>query len=52
MKECQLSDLEAQGSIALVPNACESGTGKPGIADLEALVKAITDEVMKEVARK
>jgi L-fuculose-phosphate aldolase len=52
MKECQLSDLDEQGSIALAPNACQSGTGRPAEADIEALVKAITDVVMKEVGSK
>jgi len=56
MKECQLSDLEVPNSIALTPNACESGTGQPsGVdadIDLEALVKSVTDAVMDVVGTK
>ncbi len=50
MKECQLADLEMPGSIALTPTPCDGNTGKPAGPDLEMLVKAITDVVMKEVA--
>jgi L-fuculose-phosphate aldolase len=46
MKECQLSDLEVPGSIALTPTPCDGPTGKPAEADLEALVKSVTDAVM------
>jgi hypothetical protein len=46
MKECQLSDLEVPGSIALTPNATECSTGRPSEADLEMLVKSVTDAVM------
>ncbi|MDR3755011.1 MAG: class II aldolase/adducin family protein [Terracidiphilus sp.] len=46
MKECQLSDLEVPGSIALTPNPCDGNTGKPAESDLEALVKSVTDAVM------
>ena len=52
MKECQLSDLEVPGSIALEPTPCDgpasSGTG----ADLESLVKSVTDAVMEAIAAK
>src|ERR1035437_4867166 len=47
MKECQLSDLEVPGSIALLPNAGECIAGKPPETDLEALVKSVTDAVMQ-----
>jgi L-fuculose-phosphate aldolase len=46
MKECQLSDLEVPGSIALTPCPCDGNTGKPPEADIEALVKSVTDAVM------
>jgi len=46
MKECQLSDLEVPGSIALTPSPCDGNTGKPLEADLEILVKSVTDAVM------
>ncbi len=46
MKECQLSDVEAQGSIALNPSPCDGNTGRPAEADLEMLVKSVTDAVM------
>ena len=46
MKECQLSDLEVPGSIALTPSPCDGNTGKPAEADLEILVKSVTDAVM------
>jgi L-fuculose-phosphate aldolase len=48
MKECQLSDLDVPDSIALVPNACECHNGKPANsdADLEALIRSVTDAVM------
>jgi L-fuculose-phosphate aldolase len=56
LKECQLSDLDVPDSIALTPNACESGKGRPaGSAsetDLEALVKSVTDAVMEAVGGK
>jgi len=49
MKECQLSDLEVPGSIALNPTPCDgnSGNGNGGGAELESLVKAVTDAVME-----
>jgi L-fuculose-phosphate aldolase len=46
MKECQLSDLEVPDSIALIPTPCDGNTGKRTDADLEMLVKAVTDAVM------
>ncbi len=46
MKECQLSDLEVPGSIALTPTPCDGCTGKPSESDLEMLVKSVTDAVM------
>jgi L-fuculose-phosphate aldolase len=46
MKECQLSDLEVPDSIALVPTPCDGNTGKRSDADLELLVKSVTDAVM------
>jgi len=55
MKECQLSDLEVPSSIALEPTPCDGSTGNgngfsPGTsADLEALVKSVTDAVMDAI---
>jgi L-fuculose-phosphate aldolase len=52
MKECQLSDLEVPGSIALLPTPCDGDnghTGMPSNADLEALVKSVTDAVMEAI---
>jgi L-fuculose-phosphate aldolase len=46
MKECQLSDLEVPGSIALTPTPCDGNTGKPSEPDMEMLVKSVTDAVM------
>jgi len=46
MKECQLSDLEVPGSIALSPRASECAGASPTAADLEKLVKSVTDAVM------
>ena len=46
MKECQLSDLEVPGSIALTPSPCDGNTGRAPDADIEALVKSVTDAVM------
>ena len=46
MKECQLSDLEMPGSIALTPRPCDGNPGRAQETDLEALVKSVTDAVM------
>jgi len=50
MKECQLADLEMPGAIALTPSPCDGPTSpsgsSPSQADLEALVKQVTDAVM------
>ncbi len=51
MKECQLADVEANGSIALSPARCEGGE-KLADADLEALVKSVTDAVMETIGAK
>ena len=52
MKECQLSDLEVPSSIALEPTPCDGSTGGGNGtgADLEALVKSVTDAVMEAIA--
>jgi len=58
MKECQLSDLEVPGSIALAPTPCDGSTGrisrpgKPAEADVEMLVKSVTDAVMGALSGK
>jgi L-fuculose-phosphate aldolase len=49
MKECQLSDLEVPGSIALTPSPCDGNTGRPAETDLEALVRSVTDAVMETI---
>ena len=50
MKECQLADLEMPGGIAVTPSPCDGPTSPsasgPSQADLEALVKQVTDAVM------
>ena len=47
MKECQLSDLETNTSIALVPCARDGvNVGTPSTPDIESLVKQVTDAVM------
>jgi len=54
MKECQLSDLEVPGAIALAPTPCD-GPARNGFAasdgDLESLVKSVTDAVMEAMGR-
>jgi hypothetical protein len=52
MKECQLSDLEVPGSIAVTPTPCDGNTGRPAEADLEMLVKSVTDAVMGAIGAK
>jgi hypothetical protein len=59
LKECQLSDLETSGSIALAPCSCDGSSGKAGKsgqsaseADLEMLVKSVTDAVMGAINTK
>jgi L-fuculose-phosphate aldolase len=50
MKECQLSDLEVPHSIALDPMPCDGVAHGASEADLEKLVKSVTDAVMQELA--
>jgi hypothetical protein len=54
MKECQLSDLEVPGSIAIPPTPCDgpavSGAAAMG-GDLESLVKSVTDAVMEAMGK-
>jgi len=59
MKECQLSDLEIPSSIALTPTPCDgcvhnrhgnSAEAASG-ADLDSLVKSVTDAVMEEIGK-
>ena len=52
MKECQLSELEIPHSIALTPAPCDGGTACATDADLDKLVKSVTDAVMQEFARR
>ena len=57
MKECQLSDLEVPGSIALAPTPCDgcvhngNGAANGSGADLDSLVKSVTDAVMEAIAK-
>jgi hypothetical protein len=48
MKECQLSDLETNTSIALIPCARDGVTvgAAADTTDIEQLVKQVTDAVM------
>ena len=51
MKECQLSDLETNTSIALVPSReMVLRLCKPDTPDVESLVKQVTDAVMAAIA--
>jgi hypothetical protein len=52
MQECQLSDLEVPSSIALQPTPCDGPTSSSGGADLESLVKSVTDAVMEAIGGK
>lgn len=51
MKECQLSDVEANGAIALDPTPCDGNTGKSADPDLDALVRSVTDAVMEAIGK-
>lgn len=51
MKECQLSDVEAGGAIALDPARCE-GSGTSADPEVEALVKSVTDAVLETIGAK
>jgi L-fuculose-phosphate aldolase len=56
MKECQLSDMEIPSSIALPPTPCDgcvhnSGTAAASGADLESLVRSVTDAVMEAIGK-
>lgn len=52
LKECQLSDLEGSNAIALIPGASECSSGKATEADLEKLIKSVTDAVMGAIGGK
>lgn len=56
MKECQLADLEMPGGIAVSPTPCDGSTGQPASAgsdaDIESLVKSVTDAVMGAIGTK
>lgn len=56
MKECQLADLEMPNSIALTPTPCDGSTGRTGNAsgnaEIEMLVKQVTDAVMQAIGVK
>jgi L-fuculose-phosphate aldolase len=48
MKECQLSDVEGN-TIALSPTMCDGRSAKSDDADLEALIRSVTDAVMETI---
>ena len=50
LKECQLSELQVPGSIALNPMPCDGGKVCPAEPDIERLVQSVTDAVMKQIA--
>jgi len=56
MKECQLADLEMPNSIALTPTPCDGDTGRGGNmggdAEVEMLVRQVTDAVMQAISAK
>ena len=53
MKECQLSDLETNTSIALLPCARDGvNVGTADAPEIERLVKTVTDAVMAAIAGK
>jgi L-fuculose-phosphate aldolase len=56
MKECQLADLEIPNSIALTPTPCDGYSGKSANAgtdaDIESLVRSVTDAVMNAIGGK
>jgi L-fuculose-phosphate aldolase len=52
MKECNLSDLDVPNAIALAPGASECLPGKPAEAELEKLIKSVTDAVMGAIGGK
>lgn len=51
MKECQLCDLEMPNAIALVPNACAQPAEGPSDAEVDSLVKSVTDAVLATLDR-
>jgi L-fuculose-phosphate aldolase len=51
LKECQLADLEMPGAIALTPTPCDGPATSPTSADLETLVKSVTDAVMSALGK-
>ena len=48
MKECQLSDVEPH-AIALSPTTCGGRSARSDDADLEALIRSVTDAVMETI---
>jgi L-fuculose-phosphate aldolase len=52
VKECQLTDLELPGSIALNPGPYEGHAASAAEADLDTLVKSVTDAVMEALKGK
>jgi hypothetical protein len=50
LKECQLSELQVPGSIALNPMPCDGGKVCSTEPDIERLVQSVTNAVMKQIA--
>lgn len=49
MKECQLSDMDGEGAIAVSPARCERRGASGQDSDLEALIRSVTDAVMETI---
>ncbi|MGA7342406.1 MAG: class II aldolase/adducin family protein [Terracidiphilus sp.] len=52
MQECRLSDLEVPSSIAVPPTPCDGNIGNSSNAEVEMLVKSVTDAVMEAIGAK
>jgi len=54
LKECQLSDMEMPNAIAVSPAACdgEAPVGRAAGADVDEIVKSVTDAVMAALGTK
>lgn len=50
MQECQLSDVEANGAIALTPTPCDGPSVSADDADVEALIRSVTNAVMETIS--
>jgi L-fuculose-phosphate aldolase len=52
MKECQLADLEMPNSIALEPSFCDGPAKSGSSADVDVLVRSVTDAVLEALGSK